>query len=623
VTADRESTQLVGFAARWHRACFGVARDERNHEYRERERGRTPSRKVTGMSAEQTRLNTHRIAKIQLDFEALNRDLRRAEHFNFSDTYGEFICGAWRNCMLWNEQGDIAETLLSNHDSPAVKTAYGLDMPYVSEWISQTFDVQRLRFARLVKLRPNSVIIPHRDYLELGQGLVRIHVPLITDASCFSSDGEAVYQMKVGEVWFIDATRVHSAASFSQRDRIHLILDFANSGQTSPLRGVPWDRAATIAEDSLVTRSPLTDEEVSALMTLHHVIDQDNATDILALLIRKYFRSRFDAPRVFDLLLRIAELSGNRALHTDLRARADYFLIDRPPPAVTADIAGSSSAATPPPLLDSGVLDHRIAGLIEGEHLGAENNGFFLAAEAVKSVRPAQALAIAHNWREMTKAFMFTTIKGIGVMADQATREARPSEPLLRTIQTMFAVIGDDLNNNMKVFKDVAPGGIAGIHYVWWEDAIINPIMKHCDPAEAGPAVATSPGAARLISAMERLSRSCTGTAVQLRVVEAIALQIAVAFKRVFARIVVDDKKLFTGHDDLAWMNAHIKAEVTHNQQVSDHDVGMASIADTVTKQQEMLAMTAEYVKCWRDALGDFEAALLPDPPQVPAHPAS
>lgn len=555
-------------------------------------------------------MNTHRIAKLDLDPARLADDLRRSENFNFSDAYGEFICGEWRSCMLWNEKGDVGNTLLSNHDQPAMKTAYGLEMPYVSEVITRNFDMSRLRFARLVKLRPHSVIIPHRDFLELGQGLIRIHLPLVTDSNCFSGQDDVVYQMKVGEVWFIDATRVHSAASFSQQDRLHLILDFAHGDATSPLSNVTWNPNGSIADESIARRAPLTAADEEAISSLHTIIDQDNYRDILALLIRKYYRTDFTASFVFDLLLRVAEKSGNRALYEEIKGHADYFLINRQQSApVDADKAPARSSD---PLLSSAELDQRIAELLERARLTSETNGFFQRAKAISTAGPSQALFIAHNWREMTKAFMFYTIKGIGVMAGQAARETRPPESLLRTIQTVFAVIGDDLNNTMSVFKEVAPPGIGGIHYIWWEDEVINPIRKHCDQDELAAEV-TSTGTERLIESMERLSQSSVGTAVQLRVVEAIALEIAVAFKRVFGRLEVDGKRLFPRGDDLPWMNAHIRAEVTHNQQVSDHDVGMAGVADTVAKQQEMLAQTAEYVERWSQALGDFETALNQD----------
>jgi hypothetical protein len=555
-----------------------------------------------------TTLNTHRMARLDLDPARLAEDLQSAKRFVFSDAYSEFSCGEWRSCMLWNGSGEFGDTLLSDHDRPALKTAYGTELPYLCETIEDNFDLGRLRFARLVNLRPNSVLIPHRDFLELGKRLRRIHIPLRTDSKCFNGEENVVYQMKVGEVWFIDAAKVHTAASFSTQDRLHLILDFAQGEETAAFIKGPLNLEGVIPEDSIVQRVPLSAADKEAIASLHKVIDRDNYKDLLALLIRKYFRTQFSASTVFDWLLSLVEQAGDRALLEEIRRHVDYFLIERQ--AASRTEGQPSSHDDGPAPLGIAELDQRVADLIAGAKLTSATNGFFQRAKANGTVRPGQALSIAHNWREITKAFLFTTIKGIGVMAEQATREQDPPESLLRTIQTLFTVIGDDLNNSMEVFKQVAPRGIDGIHFLWWQKTVLDPILAHCDRDELEAGTVTSPGARHLITSMEALSKSSVGTAVQLRVVEAIALEIAVAFRRVFVRVKAAGMQVFPRREDLAWMDAHIKAEVTHHRQVSDGEAGMTRIADTAAKQQELLGFTAEYVDRWARAIEDFEIAL-------------
>ena len=124
--------------------------------------------------------------------------------------------------MLWNKSGDVEDNFLLDYDHPAQRTAYGAQMPYLVEVLRQTFDLKQLRFARLAKLTPGSVLVPHRDYLELKHDLTRVHIPLATDSACFSSEENTVYQMRRGEIWYMDATQVHSAASFSRKPRTHL-----------------------------------------------------------------------------------------------------------------------------------------------------------------------------------------------------------------------------------------------------------------------------------------------------------------------------------------------------------------------------------------------------------------
>jgi hypothetical protein len=255
-------------------------------------------------------------------------------------------------------------------------------------------------------------------------------------------------------------------------------------------------------------------------------------------------------------------------------------------------------------------IDRKITALINRAGLSASENRFFKAAKAVKTVDGRAAVSIAHDWREITKTFMFTTIAGIGGMARQAELDPAPSEHFLDVIQTAFRVIGDDLNNALPVFKAVAPAGAAGIHYVWWERSILRPVADRLGlgPSDALPPLPVNVRA--LQDNMHRLSSSPLGTAVQLRVVEAIALDICIAFKRVFSRVAIDGTRVFTTADQLAWMNSHIQAEVAHNEEVSDHDTGMTSLADTAAKQKEMLRLTAEYVRNWNAALEDFATGL-------------
>jgi hypothetical protein len=208
----------------------------------------------------------------------------------------------------------------------------------------------------------------------------------------------------------------------------------------------------------------------------------------------------------------------------------------------------------------------------------------------------------------MTKAFMFTSIAGLGLMARQADSQAYPPGELLTTIQTVFGVIGDDLSNQMTAFKKVAPAGPAGMHYAWWESDIVEPLRAATGchgPLQLGASVRL------LISQMRGLADDPLGAAIQLRVVEAIALDITVAFKRIMTKVQVDGRRLFTRPEQLAWMNSHIEAEVAHHKAVSDDDSGTCAIADTRAKTRHMLARTRDYIACWTLALGEL-ARLLP-----------
>lgn len=255
-------------------------------------------------------------------------------------------------------------------------------------------------------------------------------------------------------------------------------------------------------------------------------------------------------------------------------------------------------------------LDEEIAACIQHAGLSRERNLFFTGSQTVKSVNPLTALRIAYGWRELTKTFMFTSIAGLGVMALEADAQATPAKTLLRTMQTVFSVIGDDLSNVLPAFQKVAPIGPDGMHYAWWESAIVDPLRKYLGSPSNDTSALLGDGAIRLLANMRKLASEPLGAAIQLRVVEAIALDITVAFKRVFSKVVANGAPLFSTPAQFAWMDSHIEAEVAHHKAVSDHDTGTTSVADSDSKRGDMLVLTQEYAANWNAALAEFAACL-------------
>jgi len=255
-------------------------------------------------------------------------------------------------------------------------------------------------------------------------------------------------------------------------------------------------------------------------------------------------------------------------------------------------------------------LDTRVEKEIDGARLRRADNPFFGVARQTESVTPQAALAIAHRWRAMTKAFMFTTLSGLGVMARDFQRQEAPPHDLLAAFQTVYQVIGDDLDNAAPAFREVAPSGPAGIHYVWWEQSVLEPVAAHVDEAGRQSATALPPAVTDLMEHMDRLATAPLGAAVQLRVVEAIALDIAVGFRRMYSKVEVPGTRLFAGRDDLAWVDSHIKAETVHAAQVSDEDTGMTRLVADRERAEEFLAEVREYAGNWSRALETFAVAL-------------
>ncbi|MDG9703519.1 DUF6202 family protein [Streptomyces sp. DH37] len=257
-------------------------------------------------------------------------------------------------------------------------------------------------------------------------------------------------------------------------------------------------------------------------------------------------------------------------------------------------------------LADRNALDERVEEEIDKARLRRADNSFFGTARSVETVSPQAGLAVAEWWRAMTKGFMFTTLAGLGVMARSFAGDHSPSREVLGAFQTVYQVIGDDLDNAAPEFRSVAPRGPAGIHYVWWEDTVIAPLLPHVSEEDRRAAAELPAPVRALLENMDRLAASPLGAAVQLRVVETIALDIAVGFRRMYAKVLAGGEPVFTEKDQFAWIDAHIKAETVHAQQVSDDETGMTSLVDGEAEAAEFVALVTEYAGNWSRALECF-----------------
>ncbi|MGW3496589.1 DUF6202 family protein [Streptomyces sp. NPDC001020] len=255
-------------------------------------------------------------------------------------------------------------------------------------------------------------------------------------------------------------------------------------------------------------------------------------------------------------------------------------------------------------------LDERVESEIDKALLRRADNPFFGTARNVESVTPQAGLTIAVWWRAMTKSFMFTTLAGLGVTARAFSAQDAPTRDLLSAFQTVYRVIGDDLDNAAPEFREVAPSGPAGIHYVWWEDTILNPLKEHVDEDGQREAQVIPPAIRELLDDMDRLATEPLGAAVQLRVVETIALDIAVGFRRMYAKVLANGEKVFTANEQFAWIDSHIKAETSHAAQVSDDETGMTTLVVTEAEAAEFENLVAEYSQHWSAALNCFAECL-------------
>ena len=84
-----------------------------------------------------------------------------------------------------------------------------------------------LRAVRLMRLSPGSLIREHSDHdLDAAlMGLVRLHVPVTSEAGVeFRLNGSPV-ALTPGSVWYLRLADPHSVVNDGDVDRVHLVID--------------------------------------------------------------------------------------------------------------------------------------------------------------------------------------------------------------------------------------------------------------------------------------------------------------------------------------------------------------------------------------------------------------
>jgi hypothetical protein len=256
-------------------------------------------------------------------------------------------------------------------------------------------------------------------------------------------------------------------------------------------------------------------------------------------------------------------------------------------------------------------LDRRIEEKIDKALLRRADNPFFGAARGIGSVSPEAALAVGYRFRAMSKGFMLSTVAGLGVLARRFMAEEAPAHDLLGAFQAVYRAIGDDLDNVAPVFRAVAPGGPAGIHYVWWEKTVIAPLAAHVDPDRRRVLARLPVEVTDLLANMDRLAGAPLGAAVQLRVVQAIALDVAVGLRRMLPKVAVPRGAPFGSSDKLAWVDSHIRASTGHATQVGADDTAVTTLVTSRAAAEEFVVQIGEYAGNWSLSLASFADCLL------------
>jgi hypothetical protein len=258
-----------------------------------------------------------RILAVVEHMERFDDDVRRILSFTQDNTeYSEFRIGDWKSYVLWNASGHDDDGLVAEGAEPARATPRGSGLPAINRWIASSFDTRYLRLVRVHSMG-EGVLVPHRDFLEFderGDQWLRLHLTLKTNPSCLHAEEDEVFHMRPGELWHLDAARLHSATNASDDRRLNLCLDFHLAG--APASAVFRDLQPATGEQvpGLAQRRPLDQRFLDGLLGLSEIVDADNYRHIVGLLSRVPFYRQAGLSQFFDWLVEVSRRSGSQAL---------------------------------------------------------------------------------------------------------------------------------------------------------------------------------------------------------------------------------------------------------------------------------------------------------------------
>jgi hypothetical protein len=282
-------------------------------------------------------MRTQLLGKVELDEPRLLKDLETSTALHYAEPYVEFLCGLpWKSAMLWAPNGEIGDDVIAHYDTSAASgpTPNARQLPYVLELIEKSVNTKLLTFARMVVMS-DSVLVPHRDYVELSEAATavrpahRLHVSLATSEDCLFTEANEVYRMRRGEVWFLDAARLHSAAVLSDTRRVHLLLDFADVDDGARLLNFEIANPPGVPLTHIAPREPLSDAERAEILGLARIVDLDNLREVIGLVIKKHYRKDGGENFVWHTVTEIGRLSGNPAVLQKIEELHKHYVLER------------------------------------------------------------------------------------------------------------------------------------------------------------------------------------------------------------------------------------------------------------------------------------------------------
>lgn len=165
--------------------------------------------------------------KFPFDFnvQELQNDLRRFAPEDWTPHFNTFYYeGDWSGIALRAPQNSHLQLYPDPNSEAYEDTEMLRRCAYLPEVID-SFECE-LESVRLLKLGAGSKILEHRDYkLGYEDGVVRVHVPVRTNARVEFFLNDEFLSLQEGEAWYLDFNLPHRVSNNGGEDRVHLVID--------------------------------------------------------------------------------------------------------------------------------------------------------------------------------------------------------------------------------------------------------------------------------------------------------------------------------------------------------------------------------------------------------------
>ncbi len=170
-------------------------------------------------------IKTHKLP-LTFDAGALERDLSQfgpeewTRHFNT-----QYYEGDWSGIALRAVKNGHVELYPDPVASDGYVDTAMLERCSYTRQVLAAFNCD-LETARFLKLGAGSSIREHRDHkLGYEDGVVRVHIPVVTNPQVTFTLGGDIVPMLPGEAWYLNFNLPHSVTNESLHDRVHLVID--------------------------------------------------------------------------------------------------------------------------------------------------------------------------------------------------------------------------------------------------------------------------------------------------------------------------------------------------------------------------------------------------------------